>query len=155
MVQFDQTGINRECEPENQGIVRPSEPTLRERKESIIPMATHPQTWIKVNAPVDIGVAEIVSILNSVDGLETLQSCQGEPGDRDGYVYFSCGDWKKLSQLVFEQIGPSLKRNLDEEATLTVEATDTEEPMAKLSFRAEASGMVVSALKEVLRYERP
>ncbi len=29
-------------------------------------MATHPQTWIKVNAPVDKGVAEIVTILNKV-----------------------------------------------------------------------------------------
>jgi hypothetical protein len=37
-------------------------------------MATHEQVWIKVNAPVDAGVAEIVSVLNGVDGLETLQS---------------------------------------------------------------------------------
>ena len=114
-------------------------------------MATHPQTWIKVNAPVDAGVAEIVSILSTVDGLETLQSCQGEPGDRQGYVYFAGGDWKSLSQFVFERIGPVLKEKLDEDATLTVEATSADEPMAKLSFRAEAADMVVSALKEVLR----
>lgn len=115
------------------------------------PMAAHPQRWIKVNAPIDEGVAEIVELLNQVDGLETLQSCQGEPGYRDGYVYFACGDWKRLSQFVFERIGPTLKEKLDEDATLTVEATNAEEPMAKLTFRAEASGMVVSALKEVLR----
>ena len=114
-------------------------------------IATHPQTWIKVNAPVDEGVAEIVSMLNSVEGLETLQSCQGGPGEREGYVYFACGDWKRLSRCVFEQIGPSLKRKLDEDATLTVEATNADEPMAKLSFKAEASGMVASALKEALR----
>lgn len=118
-------------------------------------MATHPQTWIKVNAPVDAGVAEIVAALNSVDGLETLQSCQGDPGEKDGYVYFSCGDWKRLSQIVFEKIGPGLKRKLDEDATLIVEATSADAPMAKLSFRAEATDMVVSALKDVLRYERP
>jgi hypothetical protein len=114
-------------------------------------MAAHPQTWIKVNAPVDEGVAEIVSILNTVDGLETLQSCQGEPGEREGYVYFACGDWQKISRIVFERIGPALKRKLDEDATLLVEATSADEPMAKLSFKAEAAGMVVSALKEVLR----
>lgn len=118
-------------------------------------MATHPQTWIKVNAPVDEGVAEIVAILNTVDGLETLQSCQGEPGEREGYVYFACGDWQKISQFVFEHIGPVLKERLEEDATLVVQATSSDEPMAKLSFRAEASGMVASALKEVLRYERP
>jgi hypothetical protein len=118
-------------------------------------MATHPQTWIKVNASVDQGVAEIVSMLNTVDGLETLQSCQGEPGGSEGYVYFACGDWQNVSRFVFERIGPVLKERLDEDATLVVQATNANEPMAKLSFRAEASGMVVSALKEVLRYERP
>ena len=105
---------------------------------------------MKVNAPVDNGVAEIVSLLNSVEGLETLQSCQGDP-DRPGYVYFLCGNWQNVCRLIFEQMGPALKREVDEDATLTVEATSTEHPMAKLSFKAESAGMVVSALKEVLR----
>jgi len=115
----------------------------------------HPQTWVKVNAPIDEGVAEIVSLLNGIDGLETLQSCQGDPGRMDGYVYFCCGDWKRLSEFVFERIGPVIKRKLDEDARLVVEATNAIEPMAKLSFRAEATSMVVSALKEGLGYERP
>lgn len=118
-------------------------------------MATHPQTWIKVNAPVDTGVAEIVATLNGVDGLETLQSCQGEAGQTEGYVYFAYGDWKRISQFVFERIGPGLKRRLDEDATLIVEATSADWPMAKLSFRAEAANIVVSALKDILLYERP
>ena len=63
-------------------------------------MATHPQTWIKVNAPVDERVAEIVSLLNTVDGLVTLQSRQGEPGEREGYVYFAMVDWKRMSEFV-------------------------------------------------------
>jgi hypothetical protein len=117
-------------------------------------MATHQQIWIKVNASVDEGIAEIVSVLNTVDGLETVQSCQGHPGEHDGYVYFFCGDWKRMSQFVFEQVGPKLKERLDEDATLRLEATG-DSPMAKLSFKAEATGMVVSALKEVLLHERP
>jgi tRNA(Phe) wybutosine-synthesizing methylase Tyw3 len=122
-----------------------------QKLESKLPMAAHPQRWIKVNAPVDEGVAEIVSLLNSIEGLQTLQSCQGDPGERDGYVWFTCGEWKQLTQVVFERIGPVLKRQLDEDAILIIEATNADEPMAKLSFRAEASGMVVSALKDVLR----
>jgi hypothetical protein len=114
-------------------------------------MASHEQVWVKVNAPVDSGVAELVSILNSVDGLETLQSCQGDPGKRDGYVYFSCGDWRTMSEFIFQKIGPVLKNRLDEDARLIVEATSADSPMAKLSFKAEAAGIVVSALKEVLR----
>lgn len=118
-------------------------------------MASHIQTWIKVNATVDEGVKEIVCLLNTIDGLETLQSCQGDPGERNGYVYFAFGDWQKMCQLVFERIGPILKKRVDEDVRLTVEAMDADTPMAKLSFKAEAANMVASALKEVFGYERP
>ena len=113
-------------------------------------MGAHTQTWVKVNAPVDAGVAELVSLLNSVDGLETLQSCQGDIGGRDGYVYFACGDWHKMCEFVFQKIGPALKSRLDDDAVLIVEATSADLPMAKLSFKAEAISVMVSALKEVL-----
>jgi hypothetical protein len=114
-------------------------------------MATHTQTWLKVNAPVDSGVAELVAVLNSVEGLETLQSCQGDIGERDGYVYFACGDWRRMCEFVFQTIGPKLKSHVEEDATLIVEATSANFPVAKLSFKAEAADMVVSALKEALR----
>jgi hypothetical protein len=114
-------------------------------------MGGHEQVWVKVNAPVDAGVAEIVAVLNTVDGLETLQSCQGDAGGKSGYVYFACGDWQKMCQFVFQKIGPTLKSKVDEDAKLTVEATSADAPMAKLSFKAEATDTVVSALKEALR----
>ena len=110
----------------------------------------HTQMWVKVNAPVDKGVAELVAVLNSVEGLETLQSCQGDAGKCDGYVYFAFGDWRKMCEFVFRRIGPILKNRLDEDANLTVRVTSADEPMAKLSFKAEAIGVIVSALKEAL-----
>ena len=114
-------------------------------------MSTHEQVWVKVNAPVDAGIAEVVSVLNTVDGLETLQSCQGDVGGRPGYVYFACGDWSNICRFVFQRIGPVLKSKVEEDATLIVEATSADAPMAKLSFKAEVTGIVVSALKEALR----
>jgi hypothetical protein len=114
-------------------------------------MATHAQTWVKVNAMVDADVAELVAILNTVDGLETLQSCQGDPGGRNGYIYFALGDWRKLCHFVFQTIGPNLKNHADDDVTLTVEVTSADSPMGKLGFKAEAIGTIVSALKEVLR----
>ena len=113
-------------------------------------MASHAQAWVKVNAPVDTGVVELVTVLNSIEGLETLQSCQGDAGGRDGYVYFACGDWHKMCEFVFHTIGPKLKSRADDDVTLTVEATSGELPIAKLSFKAEAASVVVSALKEAL-----
>jgi hypothetical protein len=114
-------------------------------------MAAHEQVWVKVNAPVDAGVAEIVAVLNTVDGLETLQSCQGDAGERNGCVYFSCGDSREMCEFVFQKIGPILKHMVDDDVKLTVEATSANAPMANLSFKVEAAGIVVSALKEVLR----
>ena len=115
----------------------------------------HSQTWVKVNAPVDTAIAEIVSLLNSVNGLETLQSCQGEVGEREAYIYFSYGDWQNVCRFVFERLSPGL-HSLGDEVRVVVEApVDCERPFAKLSFRAEATESVASALKEVLVYERP
>ena len=40
----------------------------------------HREVLIRVKAPVDAGVAEIVSILNEFPGLWTLNSCEGKEG---------------------------------------------------------------------------
>lgn len=37
-------------------------------------VTVHKQVWVKVSAPVDGGVAEIVSLLSRVEGLQTLQN---------------------------------------------------------------------------------
>jgi len=114
------------------------------------PVVVHEQVWVKTNTLVDSGVVELVSVFNSVDGLETLQSCQGDAGGRWGYVYFSFGDWHKLCRLVFERLAPCIRVTLENDATVEVQATTADRPMAKLSFRAEAAEAVASALKDVL-----
>lgn len=111
-------------------------------------MATHPQAWVKVNAPVDERIAELVSVLNQIGGLETLQSCQGEPGERQGYVYFSFGEWQNLCRFVFDTVAPRLNPYLGEDVKLEIIAA--EQPIAKMSFSAEAIPQLTSALKEVV-----
>jgi hypothetical protein len=113
-------------------------------------MPLHPQTWVKVNTTVDVDVADIIATLNTVEGLETLQSCQGDVGREDGYVYFANGDWRRLGEFVFEKIGPRLKERVDEDASLKVDATTGDMPIAKLSFKAEATKLVASTLRDVL-----
>jgi hypothetical protein len=113
-------------------------------------MAMHPQAWIKVNAQVDENMSEIVGLLNSIHGLETLQSCQGEAGREKAYVYFSFGEWQNLCRFVFDQIAPCLKNRLGEEVRLEVVASEGS-PFAKMSFSAEAVPQVTSALKEVVK----
>ena len=112
-------------------------------------MAMHPQTWIKVNTEVDSALAEAIAILNRVDGLQTLQSCQGEPGQRPAYIYFSFGEWQNLCRFVFDQMAPRLKGCLGEEVQLEV-VVGERSPFAKMSFSAEAIPQITSALKEVV-----
>ena len=111
-------------------------------------MPRHDQTWVKVNAPVDTKIADLVSALNSVDGLETLQSCQGGPDVGLGYIYFSLGEWQNLCRFVFDQFAPHLRDHLGEDVKLEIIAAESS-PIAKLSFSAEAVPLVTSALKEV------
>lgn len=111
-------------------------------------MSIHPQTWVKVNAPVDAKIAELVRTLNHVEGLETLQSCQGETGGHHGYIYFSLGKWQNLCRFVFDDVAPRLNPYLGEDVKLEVIAA--ERPIAKMSFSAEAIARVTSALKEMI-----
>lgn len=117
-------------------------------------MPNHAQTWIKVNASIDARIAELVAVLNQVQGLETLQSCQGDAGERSGYVYFALDGWQNLCRFVFEDIAPRFKDYLGEDIRLEVVAG--ERPMARMSFSAEAVPIVTSALKEAVSVqERP
>ena len=50
----------------------------------------HEEVPVKVNAFVDRGVAPLVAALNEVEGIVTLDSCEG--GVRGAYVFFVCTD---------------------------------------------------------------
>jgi hypothetical protein len=106
----------------------------------------HRQVWTKVNAPVDEGVAELVSVLNQVDRLFTLDSCQGHNGW--GYIYFRYGNWRELGHFVFGKMAPGLRKI--EEITLEVQSVNGNEPMARLGFRTETISRIVSALDLVV-----
>ena len=74
----------------------------------------HKQVWVKVNAQVDEGMVELVSAMNEVPGLETVESCQGDSTEGSSgevscaFVYFFFGDWQQISELAFNEIAPAL-----------------------------------------------
>ena len=76
---------------------------------------------MKVNAPVDEGIAELVALLSEVDGLETIDSCQGDP-DREmpAYVYFVFKDWETICRFAFDVVSPALAA-LDADTSVMVE----------------------------------
>ena len=114
----------------------------------------HAQVWVKVNAPVDAGIAHLVAILNRIDGLYTLDSCEGIAGEKPAHVYFNYGDWLQIGDLMFNRIGPALFDRFGSEATVSVEVFNGSDPMGKLAFDKEATNAVAYFLEHLL-HERP
>jgi len=110
----------------------------------------HKQVWVKVNSPVDEGIAGLVERLNRIDELYTLDSCQGYDGW--GWVYFRYGDWRKLSKFVFCTLASAL-RGIGE-IVYRIESADGDEPMGKILFRAETIPQIVSALNQPVNLHR-
>ena len=52
--------------------------------------APHKTVLVKVNAPVDEGIAEVVGLLNEFPNIYTTQSCQGRT-DGFAFVWFRVG----------------------------------------------------------------
>jgi hypothetical protein len=117
-------------------------------------MSRHKQVFVKVNAEVDAGMATVVSTLNEVEGLQTVESCQGETGGKFAYVYFWFGDWASLSKFLFREVEPTLSDSLGADYRVSVEVFSGSRPTGKIEFSAEATGTVASALKQVVKRDR-
>ena len=93
---------------------------------SIFPsMDGHREIMVKVNAPVDEGIAPLVAALSSIDGLVTMESCQGDPPERDAFVVFRLGSWRECGEFLFGRLLPTLSDDLRSEISLRVEAYDS------------------------------
>ena len=72
----------------------------------------HESVAVKVNALVDQGIAPLVEALSEIDGLITLDSCQGAPPEgAEAYVSFTYGDgsdWAETGRLL-ERLSQSLR----------------------------------------------
>jgi hypothetical protein len=102
-------------------------------------MKKHSTINIKVNAPVDRGIAPLVLALNRFDGLLTLDSCEGYK-DKPAYVYFRYGAKpkdlttfcyilaEKLSEHIKGANGYSLRVEWDYDFSNNMAALMTERP---------------------------
>ena len=87
-------------------------------------MTEHREIPIKVNAWVDEGIADLVAALSEIEGLVTLESCQGDKGGNDAFVVFRYGDWQKCGELLFGRFLPAMSPDLRAEISLRLEAYD-------------------------------
>jgi len=85
-------------------------------------MTDHREVPVKVNAWVDEGIADLVSALSQIEGLVTLESCQGDAGERDAFVVFRYGDWRQCGELLFGKILPQMFPDLRADVSLKLQA---------------------------------
>ena len=75
---------------------------------------------VKVNAPVDEGIASLVSALSEFDGLETLESCEGEADDRPAFVTFRFGSWRTCGSLLFDTLLGAMEPDLRSAVSVSI-----------------------------------
>lgn len=111
----------------------------------------HRDVFVKVNAPVDEGIAEVVRLLSRIPGLETIESCQGDPQQRrrPAFVLFRLGGWAELSQFL-GLISPQLV-DPHETVSVSIEAFNGGRPIGRIAFRSEATPRVEGVLRRAVR----
>jgi len=106
-----------------------------------------------VNAPVDEGIAEIVEILSEIKGLQTISSCQGEPGldGKEAVVFFCFQNWREIGELLFERLPPMMEA-LDEcRATLSISVLGNCPLQGRISFIPEVTDKMACLLRKAIR----
>ena len=115
--------------------------------------SSHSQTWVKVNAHVDIGIASLVSVLNDFHNLETIESCQGNQNE-PAWVCFCYGQywehpWQELSEFVLGFLGPGLAKEIGDDATVKISLTGDSIALGRLVVRPGAINRTTKALKRL------
>jgi hypothetical protein len=118
-------------------------------------MTEHREVPVKVNAWVDEGIADLVAALSEVDGLVTLESCQGNPGTNDAFVYFRLGNWRQSGEFLFEKLLTVLPPDLLAVTSLRLSAYDTDIPLASITIEPCAVPALTQCVRDVSASIRP
>lgn len=111
-------------------------------------MSSHSEIPVKVNAFVDTGVADLVSALSEIDGLVTIESCQGGNG-RDAFVHFRFGTWIESGQLLFERLLPVMSEDLRSVVSMRIQAYDLDTALASISVEPGAVPLLAQCVRRL------
>lgn len=124
----------------------------------------HKQTWVKINAPVDEGVAELIETLSSFPKLQTIESCQGgysrSASDKEGapaIVFFHYGQhdhahsYREIADFVLGYFGPGLMKELGDLVSISLAVTTQYIIMAELTVRQGAMPRTIRTVRRLRR----
>ena len=115
----------------------------------------HAQKWVKVNAPVDAELEELVRVLSAFPRLQTIESCQAND-TRPPWVCFTYGNswkhpWRELASFALGYLGPGLMSRIGDRADLVLRITTMGKVHAELTVRPGAMRQTVKALRDLAR----
>lgn len=114
----------------------------------------HGQRMVKVNVPVDEGIAPVVVALAEIPSVVTVDSCERDQQDQ-AYVLFAYGEsWRDLGSLLAD-LSPRIRREVPNlNFTLAMEwVAGGAEPLARISTHWRTVHELADALRA--SYERP
>jgi hypothetical protein len=112
-------------------------------------MTQHNQVQVKVNAWVDEGIADLVAALSDIEGLVTLESCQGGETAGDAFVYFRLGGWQQSGEFLFEKLLAVLPPDLKAVTSLRLSAYDADVPLASITIEPCAVSALTGCIREL------
>ncbi len=131
-------------------------------RKAIESRSGHKEVWVKVNAYVDEGVAELVVALSQFPRLRTTSSCQGNPDQGQGRlpsIWFTYGQDGEETVIDFvAELAPRLMEMVHDDAYLSICWNSGPYPCFSsglLSVRPERTAAVARALKKLAREWEP
>jgi hypothetical protein len=108
----------------------------------------HKQVWVKVNAPVDEGMAALISALSVFPKLRTIESCQGTNGR--AWLCFEYGEtWQELAEFVLGFLGPKLTQEFGDCVDLSIRVAEAGMIQGEMDVASASVPAIVSFLEKL------
>lgn len=119
----------------------------------------HRQVFVKVNAPVDVGISGIVESLSGFSELETIESCEGSAAEW-AWISFRYGrywehPWRDLSDFVLQFLAPRLFSIVGDDATVSIQIKPSGLIFGELNIRPGTAPRIEAALRQLSRQLAP
>ena len=115
-------------------------------------LRSHETIWSRaLHCDLDVQVAPLVEAMNKIPGVETVSSCQGEPGKLSGkgemgHVAFKLkGDWQALCSFCFVNLRNIFSDFIDDEVRVDIFCSTR--PYAWINFRHEMLELVTGRMR--------
>ncbi len=113
----------------------------------------HKQIYVKVNTPVDEGVAELIEALSLFPKLKTSESCE-EDSPGKAWVSFYYGDywdnaWSELSDFLFGYFSPKMNNYFNDDIDIVIRATEFSGARAEIFVPQHLIDSVAKKIREL------